>query len=258
MPRGTADPQAIPGAATDVIFSASNASASAFTTTLDGPFSINSLKFIGTTPATGAVTIASGGIGTLTIGAGGLELDPAAPLPVISAPVAVNVDQRWTINNATATNGVQLTGPLAGSGTLTKVGNARLTLGDSVAGSVASSFSGTIRLVEGQIVAWATTPAGGVSGPVVNPLGTATIQLLGGTFYPRPIGDSNTTNRDYYFDNDLIIDGNATVDLEPRLRQRAENKNCRLLQPDDQQQPVDHRAKRWPPPGDQRQHQPGG
>ncbi|MES2658936.1 MAG: autotransporter-associated beta strand repeat-containing protein [Verrucomicrobiota bacterium] len=103
---GTADPLQIPGADTDVIFSASNATGTAgdLTTKLDGGYSLNSLTFA--VPA--ATSITSTTINTngfpLTLGINGLTLSSASNSSGIvngTGSVVINGDQSWSNHSDT-------------------------------------------------------------------------------------------------------------------------------------------------------------
>ncbi|MDB6120932.1 MAG: rane protein, partial [Verrucomicrobiaceae bacterium] len=99
---GTIDAGATPGGV-PVIFSADNAGAGAINTTLDQPYSISSLQFIGNTPATGNVSIAAGtGNGTLTVGAGGIDVqtNASSTTTTITAPVVLGAAQSWNVSDA--------------------------------------------------------------------------------------------------------------------------------------------------------------
>ncbi|MDB6076164.1 MAG: putative autotransporter protein, partial [Verrucomicrobiaceae bacterium] len=134
---GTIDAGATPGGV-PVIFSADNAGAGAINTTLDQPYSISSLQFIGNTPATGNVSIAAGtGNGTLTVGAGGIDVqtNASSSTTTITAPLVLGAAQSWNVSDAGQT--LTVSGVIsANSRLLTKLGAGTLVL------SGANTFNG--------------------------------------------------------------------------------------------------------------------
>ena len=133
---GTANTFALPGAATNVKFTAN--SASNLTTVLGQNFTINSLEFTGSssTAATTSVTISGS---TLTINASGtngntagsgIVVDAGSATHTINSNVALGSSQTWTVNGITLT----VSGNITDSGSsysLTKSGMGTLVLSGS-------------------------------------------------------------------------------------------------------------------------------
>jgi autotransporter-associated beta strand protein len=153
-----------PGPATTVNFSATNAGASPVSTVLDNAYFIAGLRILNS--GTGAVTIAPGTNGSLTVGAGGIDVQAGAPATtVISAPVTVGAAQNWTVADGGST--LEVSGAVSGAATITKNGAGTLVLtGDN-------SFTGQLSLAAGTLRAIGTSN---------NLLGTgaATLVLSGG------------------------------------------------------------------------------
>ncbi len=98
-PNGSTNAGYAPGADNLVHFSATNASTSAFTTTLDSATSIKGLRILNS--GTGAVTIAPGVSGSLTIGSDGIAVQAGAPATTtISAPVTFSTAQTLSVADA--------------------------------------------------------------------------------------------------------------------------------------------------------------
>jgi autotransporter-associated beta strand protein len=124
--QGTMDPHYLPGPITNVIFSSSSSNVpnAPFTTTLGQDFTINSIEFASN--ANNTITVA--GSNTLTIGSGGILVDPGSAAHNISTgALVIGQDQTWTnnsINPLTITSNVSggnLT--VAGSGTIVLTAN---------------------------------------------------------------------------------------------------------------------------------------
>ena len=123
---GTTDPGALPTATSDLYFSKTGGVPTG-TLTLDGAFSVNSLTFNSQQP--GALLIAAGSGGGLTIGAGGLTVDAASSDHAISTSLALGTNQAWNIG---ANRALTVSGAIGGSANLTKSGAGTLVLsGDS-------------------------------------------------------------------------------------------------------------------------------
>ncbi len=121
---GTLDAGNTPGALNTVNFSATNASATPFVTTLDQNYSVQGLVFLGGTP--GAVTINQGTFGALTLGSGGLIVQNPVPAPTINAPVVLGAAQTWQVNGGAQ---VAVNGNVSGPFAITKDGGGALALG---------------------------------------------------------------------------------------------------------------------------------
>ena len=123
-PDGLSDPLQVPGAITNVYFTAANAAGNAggsLTTTLDQAFSINSLTF-----AQASGTISSVGINTaantLTIGSGGLALASTSAANASingSGGVILNGSQNWVNNSSQTLSVIAPVSALSGATTLT-------------------------------------------------------------------------------------------------------------------------------------------
>ncbi len=144
---GTIEAGYTPASGDTVIFSATNAGAGAINTTLDFAISIKGLKVINS--GTGAVSVAPGAGGTLTIGTDGIDVQAGAPaLTQISAPVALGSAQAWNVTDAAGT--LRVSGALSGDFNLTKNGAGTVVLAANAARSAAAGTStlaaGTLRL----------------------------------------------------------------------------------------------------------------
>jgi autotransporter-associated beta strand protein len=117
---GTTPAVGIPGGGSNVFMTADGASSSNLSTTLDGPFTINSLTFTGTgtTAASTSVTVAPGSGGSLTLGADaafnstsggitkvygagiGLVVEAGSAAHTVSAPITLGSSQTWEVDNS--------------------------------------------------------------------------------------------------------------------------------------------------------------
>src|SRR5439155_25906121 len=93
-----------------------------FISTLGQDFLIHGLTILGTAPA---VTIDGGGLYTLTISDGGINVNSGAAGLTISANVALGADQTWTNDS---TNAMTVSGVVSGTQALTKAGTGTLVL----------------------------------------------------------------------------------------------------------------------------------
>lgn len=84
-----------------------------------------------------------GGLGTLTLGAGGMDMVAANHTVNISCPVNLGADQTWAVGLNNPGNTLNVNGPVSGSATLTKSGWGTLVLNG------ANSFSGTLNVDTG-------------------------------------------------------------------------------------------------------------
>jgi autotransporter-associated beta strand protein len=121
---------ALPGAVTDVVFTTDN-SAGNYSTTLGADVSIKSLSFRGTSTPSASNSVTIAGSNTLTVGAGGINVDAGSAAHTISSQVALGTNETWTNNSTTGTftvsgvvsdggNGFALT--TAGAGTVALAG----------------------------------------------------------------------------------------------------------------------------------------
>lgn len=151
-PNGATNAGFAPGLDNVVHFSATNASTSAFTTTLDSAASIKGLRILSS--GTGAVTIAPGASSSLTIGSEGIVVQAGAPASTtISAPVTFGAAQ--TLSVADAGSVLTISGAVSGgtgNSNQTSPGtNIFLTItgaGSVGFGSTGNTFTGDI-LVDG-------------------------------------------------------------------------------------------------------------
>ncbi|HYF35185.1 MAG TPA: autotransporter-associated beta strand repeat-containing protein, partial [Prosthecobacter sp.] len=188
VPNGATDATYAPGPNNTVYFSATNASSAPFQTTLDSPVSVEGLKFLASN--TGAVTIAPGIAGSLTVGTGGIELQAGTASPVaISAPLVLGAAQTWTVADAAAT--LDVSGVVSGSGNLIKAGAGTAIL------SGLNSFTGNVTLNAGtlRVTTAGTTGLG---------TGAAALFLNGGELQL-----ANSTARNHA--RNTTIGGNVTI-----------------------------------------------
>ncbi len=175
---GTTDGGFTPGVGNTVNFSAS--SAANFSTTLDNNYGVAGLNILS---GGSEVTIASGVLGALTIGTGGIDIQTGAPaVTTISAPVVLGAVQTWnvadsgsvlTVSGAVsggqadsdqASPGSSTSLTITGAGSVTMASNANTFTGDIVVNgggynvddlsdwggrTVASATSKTITLING-------------------------------------------------------------------------------------------------------------
>jgi autotransporter-associated beta strand protein len=130
---GGTDDGILPGALTTVVFSATEATGPAISTTLDADVMIKHLQFTSNPVGVTSVTIAQGTTGSLTIGpassANGIDVGDNAGAITISAPLVASTDQTWNVAG-TGANGSSLTssGGLTGAGDITKTGTGALAI----------------------------------------------------------------------------------------------------------------------------------
>ena len=178
-PDGSGDPLQVPGATTDVIFTATNAvptaATTALTTQLDGAYNIRSLTFNVPAATTITTTTVNTNGNTLTVGANGLTLAGTSNSSgTISGTgsVILNGSQSWANNNGqaltvstgitgltgattltlngTGTGGVTLSGPI-GNGGATTLGLVLNQAGVTTLGG-ANTFTGGIAMNSGTVV----------------------------------------------------------------------------------------------------------
>ena len=141
------DTTALPGATTDVFFTASAASNYA-ATTLDGNFSINSLTF--NTDPFGPLSIGPGtsGSNALTInGSGGITVDAGEGAVTISAPLVLGGSQTWT-NNSPGLLTISGSSVATGGNTLTLAGSGNVQFSAAIGGTggLVNNSSGTVTI----------------------------------------------------------------------------------------------------------------
>jgi autotransporter-associated beta strand protein len=151
---GVVNANGIPGAASSVVFSASNQTVTALSITLDSAVSVKDLTFnnqVGTGP-TGSIGIAPGTSGALAItpadSTGGINIQAGAPAAItISAPVTLGASQTWTVADVATI--LASSGGIGGTANLIKSGAGILTL------SGTNSYVGTTAIAAGVLQAGA-------------------------------------------------------------------------------------------------------
>ena len=143
---GTTDLGALPIATDTLVFAATSAVGPTFTTTLDGNFSADSLKFTANPTGVTAVEINQGTSGTLTLAPASANNGISVPANVgaisIGAPIATGATQTWEVVGGGA-NGSSLTvtGAVTIGHQISKTGAGVLTLGGSNTGSGGINFT---------------------------------------------------------------------------------------------------------------------
>ena len=144
---GSTDPKQVPGGITNVFFTAANATggfSGALATTLDVPYSINSLTFGVSAGTITSVTISTG-TNSLTIGSGGLTLNAASTAgAAISGTGAVRLNGSQTWSNYSNSQGLTVNAPVTALSGVTA-----LTLQGPGTGGV--TFDGTLADGGGQL-----------------------------------------------------------------------------------------------------------
>ncbi|MGC3968974.1 MAG: autotransporter-associated beta strand repeat-containing protein [Pirellulales bacterium] len=217
---GTTNTHAVPGATTDVHFSA--VGATNLNTTITQNFTIQSLTLDGLTNA--AVGIASTG-GNLTINPSGSTTDPSTGLLInsgsgsltVSAPVILGADQTWR-NNSDAT--AVFSGGISGAAALTfgGTGTGGFLVSSTIESDVTSvtltgssaeltltgvnAFSGPLTVNSGTLTANTNAQALGI--------GSAVLNLAGGTV------DLNAAAA-LAFNRNTTVSGNATIISEKNV-----------------------------------------
>ena len=158
---GTTDLGALPGTADTLVFSATNATGPTITTTLDGNFTVDSLRFRSDPANVTSVAINQGTLGALTLAPissnNGITVGDNAGAITIAAPLVVGADQTWGVVG-TGANGSSLTvsGNVTFTASVIKVGDGVLTL------SGANTDAGGLTLTGGTLnLASATAPGTG-------------------------------------------------------------------------------------------------
>ena len=137
---GSTDLGALPIATDTLVFSSSGAVGTTFTTTLDGSFTADSLKFTANPAGVTAVAVNQGSSGTLTLSPAGANNGISVPADAgaitIGAPIATGAIQTWEVVGGGA-NGSSLTvsGAVTISHIINKTGAGVLTLSGSNTGS---------------------------------------------------------------------------------------------------------------------------
>jgi autotransporter-associated beta strand protein len=143
---GSTDLAALPSAIDTLVFAATSAVGPTYTTTLDGSFTADSLKFTANPDGVTAVTISQGTSGTLTLSPASANNGISVPANVgaitISAPIATGAIQTWEVIGGGA-NGSSLTasGAVTISHLISKTGAGVLTLSGTNTGSGGINFT---------------------------------------------------------------------------------------------------------------------
>ncbi len=164
---------AIPGAATNVVFTTTGGTPN-LNTTLGQDFTVGSLNF--TADTGGSITI--GGSNTLTILGGGITVASGSQSHTISSAVALGADQTWTNSSA---NPFNVSGSISGSQALTFAGVGTFVLSGSNSYGATVINSGTNL----QVGNGGTTGTLG-TGSVTN-LGTLTLNRSDATATATPV-----------------------------------------------------------------------
>lgn len=197
---GTTNAGARPGAADTVIFSATTITATSIATTLDAPFTIDSLQFNRQPSAVTAVAINPGAGGAANI----LTLTPVSPsnginvaaqagAVTISAPVIVAGPQTWFVDG-TSPSSLIMSGAVTFGAAVTKTGAGSLTL------SGANSGNGPITLAAGTIV---INSAGA--------LGTGRFTIGAGTTINSTVATTLVTDNPLTFNGGFTFTGGQTL-----------------------------------------------
>ena len=183
---GTLNYTTLPTTTDTVIFSATNATGGAISTTLDGSYTLDGLQFINapTIPATTTVTIAQGSSGSLIIqpssASGGIVVAANGGDVTISAPVvASNVSQAsqvWNVDG-TGTSSLTISGNTTFTANVTKTGAGTLTLsGTSNSGTGNFTLAaGPLNLNTNGVLGTGTFIVG--AGTTINNTGGGTVTL---------------------------------------------------------------------------------
>jgi len=137
---GSTDIGALPIATDTLVFSSAGAVGTTFTTTLDGSFTADSLKFTANPAGVTAVAINQGSSGTLTLSPAGANNGISVPADAgaitIGAPIATGAIQTWEVVGG-GTNGSSLTvsGAVTIGHLINKTGAGVLTLSGSNTGA---------------------------------------------------------------------------------------------------------------------------
>ncbi len=148
---GTTDNGSLPVVTDTLVFSTTNATGPTISTTLDGNFTVDSLKFTANPSGVASVSIDQGTSGTLTLAPvssnNGISVATNAGAISIGAPLTVGATQTWEVIGGGA-NGSSLSigGAVAFNFGVTKTGAGTLTLSGSNTGA------GGISLVAGSLV----------------------------------------------------------------------------------------------------------
>ncbi len=172
-----ADLGVTPGSQTTVVFSATEATGPAISTTLDGNVTIKNLQFTSNPSGVTSVLIATGTFGSLTIGnALGIDVAANAGAISISAPVVLGASQAWAVDG-TGANGSSLTvsGGVSGTAGLTiSSANAGIV---TLSGANLATYVGTTTVSSGILQAGAATSFNATSAHTI--ASGATLRLNG-------------------------------------------------------------------------------
>ena len=184
---GTTNYSVLPTTTDTVIFSATSATGTTISTTLDGNYTIDGLQFIASPVGVTAVTIDQGTGGILTLApsstSGGIVVGPNAGTITITAPlVASNANvgsQTWSVDG-TGASSLLISGPLTINAQINKTGAGTLTLSsvsDSGAGGVTLT-GGTLNINANDALGTGTFTIG--AGATIDNTSGATVSLTTG------------------------------------------------------------------------------
>lgn len=204
---GTTNYTTLPTTTDTVIFSATNATGSVITTTLDGSYTLDGLQFISSPSGVTAVTITQGSGGTLTLApsstSGGILVGPNAGSITISAPLVTSsanvASQTWNVDG-TGASSLLVDGPLTINALINKTGAGILTLS-----STSATGSGGFTLSGGTLNINAS-----------NVLGTGTFTINAGTTINNTSGSTvslTTANNPMNWNGSFTFTGASALNL---------------------------------------------
>ncbi len=172
---GATDLGALPVASDTLVFSTTTATGPAIATTLDGNFTVDSLRFTSNPSGVTAVSIDQGTSGTLTIAPvgsnNGISVAANAGTISIGAPVTTGMPQTWETANGTALN---IGGVVTYTSGVTKTGNGVLTLSGNNTGTGGLNLAGgTLNLANNSALGTGTFTIG--AGTTINASGGAVV-----------------------------------------------------------------------------------
>jgi autotransporter-associated beta strand protein len=175
-------------------------------TTLGTDMSIRSLTIADTANGMSLIASLRDGYG-LTLGTGGLTMDAGVPASFIAVPLVLAGDQTWT--NA-STNALTISGPVQGSGNLTKEGSGTVNLSgfNSFTGDVTVN-GGTLSFAKPTLPPSATVKVGSGATLQLDYAGTTPVSYLIVNGTSLPAGTYNSSNASPY----LSGTGSLTVTI---------------------------------------------
>lgn len=178
------------------------------TNTLDTNLSANSLTF---NASAGRFLVGNSGGSVLTLGAGGIT-NSSTNAQALNIPLILAANQTWT-NNGNVATPINIGGAVTATGqTLTVTGTGGVNLFQSVTGgTIAKTGTGTLGLYRNNTNTALSLSGGGTidvvpDGAAVNPLGTGTVTLGGGTMnFQSQISMSPIALTAASFNHDTIV-----------------------------------------------------